>query len=150
MSKRCQAPTPAPSASDESKRLRGACTPVPAPAICIDSLPRHLLTEIFSYAPPAARLKAISLVCKRWHTAALHAYDSLTFDSDDPVAGGALASTLARLPSLARLRLNSATPHFILPTSLRELILYYLDLAVVAAQRGVGTFFAQKLPNLTI
>lgn len=74
-SKRRQDPARSPSASDEAKKPRSASTRSPEPVISIDSLPRHLLTEIFSYAPPAARLKAISLVCKRWRTAALHASD---------------------------------------------------------------------------
>lgn len=151
-SKRRQAPAPA-SASEESKKSRGAETPALPPAICIDSLPRHLLTEIFSFAPRAARLKALSLVCKRWHTAALHAYDSLTFGLEDPVyAAGALASTLARFPSLTSLHLLSKLPHFILPTSLRKLTIRagYNNLATGAATRGLVTFFAQKLPNLSI
>lgn len=134
------------SASKEPKRLRATPAHVPAPAT-IDSLPRHLLTEVFSYAPPAARLKAVSLVCKRWRTAALHACDTLVWRSFDRKR-----PELALLPSLTDLSItHGVLSHATLPASLRKLTLDREALLCASndAERGVDTFLAHHLPNLT-
>lgn len=54
--------SPSPTAALEAKAPRIA----PAALISVAALPIEVLCEVFYYAPFRARLRAVSLVCKRW------------------------------------------------------------------------------------
>lgn len=116
------AEAPPPSQSDAfraSARADIASVTSAAPeATTIASLPLDLLAYAFGFTPRCARLWVISLVCKRWRTAALRSITTLLLMRPKPGP-----TKLALLPALAHLKLHRAIDEA-LPTSLRSLCLY--------------------------
>lgn len=96
----------------------GKAKPLFAP-VSSQSLPVELLAELFQYAPPRARLRAIGLVCKLWRTAALRATTSMSLHC---TSKNGLASVFSLYSSLTDLTLSGDTRSR-LPTSLRRLSL---------------------------
>lgn len=125
--------------------------PEPSPPRSLDDLPPELLAEVFAYTPYLARLKALSLVCRRWRRVALQSVSELTFSAAGAAAHLTLQAQLALFPSLTALNVASCPAHFALPTSLRTLELSgrYLAAASEAAARRLATFLSARLPNLT-
>lgn len=140
-------------AADVPKRSRAASATSVAPRAPIDALPLDLLAVIFAYAPYAARLRAISLVCKRWRTAALRSSKGYVagIRRGDP-RSKMLASALTLFPSLTHLDVRDKIPFFALPTTLRSLSLWpsYLEASVEEEARGGTTYLSQHFPNLTV
>lgn len=79
--------------------------PLVAP-VTSHSLPVDLLAELFQYAPPCARLRAIGLVCKLWRSAALRATTSMSLHC---TSKNGLASVFSLYSSLTDLTLSGDT-----------------------------------------
>lgn len=121
----------------------------------LNSLPTDLVAEIFSHTPFRARLVTLSLVCKRFRSAALRSIDSVILP---PGRGGPLishataAAFLALVPSL-KLKTISAehSPVFMFPSdALQSLSLGEtpLRLAWELEGQGVRTFLSAHFPHL--
>lgn len=108
-----------------------------------------MLAEVFAYALHAARLRAISLVCKRWRTAALRAIKSLRFDVT--CSSEKMMSALSLLPSVTELVMGCEVPFSALPITLRELSLFFcfLNASLAEEARGGTTVLSMHFPNLT-
>lgn len=76
-----------------------------------------MLTSIFAFLPLLGRLFAVSLVCKRWRSAAVRSVTALQF------RGGHLQEQLNLFPSLTSLSLEAYANYPALPTTLRSLSL---------------------------
>lgn len=125
---------------------RTASAPV-SPATA-DSLPIDVLAKIFDYAPHAARLLAISPVCKRWRSAALRSIKSFRADI---VKAQKMAAILALFPSLTDLTICRDISFFALPTTLQSLSLTksYVIRTLQEEMGGGATFLSQRFPHLT-
>lgn len=132
------------SAADEpgDKRLRVA--PFIAPALTgIHAIAFDVLCQVVVYAPFAARLKAVSLVCKRWRAAVLHSIKSVSFF---PVLADELSTLIQRFPSLTNVTLPCAVAPSALPRSVQALT---LRVDARPDEHLDGLFYAAHFPNLT-
>lgn len=124
------------------KRFRTA--PSTATALTgINALAFDALCQVVLYAPFSARLKAISLVCKRWRAAVLHSIKSISFF---PAPADALSKLITLFPSLTDVALPCAVSPSALPRSVQALTVRADALPDESLARA---FYATRHPNLT-
>lgn len=110
------------------------------PRVPWTALVADVLASIFAFLPLAARLRAVSLTCRRWRALALRSVTALTF------RGTNLPRVLALFPSLASLDLRAHAEYAVLPTTLRSLTVS----ASVCLYRAADTRRSALLPHLPL
>lgn len=123
------------------------------PAALIHELPLDIIAAIVGFAPWLARLRTLSLVCKRWRTACVRSIRHLPFvNLSYNVAATRTRSAAASLfPSLVSLSLSNTNLCVALPSSLTRLRINATDVSAIKLllDEAPHTALSAHLPHLT-